>query len=122
MFKNLNEFNDAVYDLLYDIAHGTGFDPLIFEKDYQEDTMDVIAYCSENKYITNIEIWHDGYGKVQASQKGPVRITHDGLSFMEAHNDATIKKLKRSLFITRLQFWVTFVISIASFIKSFFFS
>lgn len=122
MFQSLNEFNDAVYDLLKDISSGKKFDPLFFEKDFMHDTMDVIAFCSDNKYITNIETWHDGDGNVHASQKGPIRITRDGLLFMETHSESTIKKLRRSLFITKLQFWITFAISIASFIKSFFFN
>jgi hypothetical protein len=121
MFKNLNEFNDAVYDILKDISCNNKFDPLYFEENFIRDTMDVIAFCSESKYITNLDIWHDGGGNVRTSQKGPVRITRDGLLFMETHSEATIKKLRRSLLITRLQFWITFAISIASFIKSFFF-
>jgi len=122
LFKNLNEFNDAVYDLLKEISNDNHFDPLYFEKEFMYDTMDVIAHCVENKYITNLEIWHDGKGNVRANQKGVMRITHAGLFFMETHSDKTVKKLRRELFVTRLSFWITLAISIISFIKSFFFT
>lgn len=118
MFKNLSEFNNAVYDLLYDVAHGNGFDLLYFEQDYQDDTMDVIEYCANNNFLTNLVIWHDGNGKTRASNKGQVRITHDGLVFMEAHSENTIKKLKRDVFSAKSQSWLSLIVAIISLIVS----
>ncbi|CRZ34617.1 hypothetical protein DFR55_101383 [Herbinix hemicellulosilytica] len=120
MFKNLIEFNNAVNDLLHDIVCGKDIDSLLLEDDFRDDTLDVIAYCIENKYLTNIEVWCDGDGKLHMDTTGNVRITRDGLAFMEAHSEKAIKKLKRDVFTAKLQSWISLLVAIASLIVSIF--
>lgn len=122
MFKSLPEFNDAVYDFLRDVINGHGLMPGFYEDCFKTDLMDIIAFCAESKYIYRVEVWRDGNGDVHAQAVGNVHVTPQGLAFIEAHSEATVKKLRRELYVTRLGFWVTFLMSVASFIRSFFFS
>ncbi len=113
MFKTIKDFNDAAYDFLQDVVSGAGVDPVLLETDYQSDTMDVIVYCAKENFVTGVTPWTDG-GQCARAHIGNMRITREGLAFMEAHSDKNIKKLKKDVFLANLRSWISLIIAAGS--------
>ena len=88
MFSNCKEFQQAMHDYLCDITNGYGILPKHYEE-FQEDTLKAIEACVEQKYIANVEIWHDADGNIHADAIGNVYVTLKGYEFIALVEDNT---------------------------------
>lgn len=94
MFNNYKEFEQAIYDYLYDIIKGyVGFPNYYAE--FQQDTMIVIETCVAEEYICGVETWKDANGASHVSHIGNVYLTLKGYQFIKEFEDNTPLKISK---------------------------
>lgn len=94
MFNNYKEFEQAIYDYLYDIIKGYGGFPNYYAE-FQQDTMIVIETCVAEEYICGVETWKDANGASHVSHIGNVYLTLKGYQFIKEFEDNTPLKISK---------------------------
>lgn len=115
MFKNLSEFQQAMFDYLQDINYCNDHIIPDHYEEFQQDMLKVVEACVQQGYIANIEIWHDENGDVHADKLGNLYVTLDGYKFINAlENNESLKIATKADKRARLSSFVSIIAIILS--------
>lgn len=82
MFKSLKEFDTAVFEILTKIRDDEDYCAL--SSTYGETKFDdALEYCVESKFIAGLKVDRVASGKLVTDAVRKIRITRDGLQYIE---------------------------------------
>lgn len=86
MFKTLKDFDTAVRAILMKIRDEEDYE--ILRQDYSDENFeDALEYCVQHNLITGLHVQRTASGKLLADVIGKVKITREGLKFIDTFNN-----------------------------------